>query len=267
MLPSIVEVRGNRGHGQLDKDLVFARGVNRLAHVPMAAWSGKRREPRAGYRATVELVPFGADAAPGLRGDAINVSAGGILVRVPAALPVGAHVVCHLPLPGGVRALRGRVARLQPLSAAEDGDVGLGIAFVDPPAADRAALRCLVAERREGLQAVTVRFQGTNRAVQSSARVTESGFRLTTPLPFLKRESTVDVAVSPDTPLVTRGVVRRVELAGGDGGSDDVPRLIIHVGVAKPRTGRARRWAIVVLAAAAVAAAVVEALRIFVLGR
>jgi hypothetical protein len=58
-------------------------------------------------------------------------------------------------------------------------------------------------------------------------------------------------------------VVRRVELAGGDG--DDVPRLIIHVGLEKGRRFRTRRWVIaasvVILAVAAAAAVVLAALR------
>src|SRR5262245_46566731 len=105
----------------------------------MAARSGKRSEPRVGYRAPVEVVPAVGGGA-GFRGHAINLSLGGVLGRAPAPLAVGADVVCHLPLAGAVRALRGRVARLQPLSTVDAGDVGLGIAFVDPPAADRAAL-------------------------------------------------------------------------------------------------------------------------------
>jgi hypothetical protein len=216
-----------------------------------------------GYRAPVELVLPGSD--DGIQGEAINLSSGGILVRAPAALPVGTDLVCRLPLPSGVKALAGRVARQQLLSEADvdAGNVGLGIAFVDPAAGDRAALRSLVDERRAGVQPVTVRFQGTNKAVRSSARVTESGFSLLTPLPFLKPESTVDVVVSPDSPVVTRGVVRRVELAGGDG--DDVPRLIIHVGLEKGRRFRTRRWVItasvVILAVAAAAAVVLAALR------
>src|SRR5262249_47499716 len=113
-----------------------------------------------------------------------------------------------------------------------------------------AALRIVVTERREGVQPVTVRFQGTSRPVRSSARLTDDGFRLTTPLPFLKLESTVDVAVSPDAPVVTRGVVRRVELAGVGGDSDEVPRLIIDVGVTKRRPPAVRRWVLVAVALA-----------------
>ncbi|HEV3032368.1 MAG TPA: PilZ domain-containing protein, partial [Polyangia bacterium] len=157
---------------------------------------------------------------------AVNLSSAGILVDAPTPTPcpVGSDVLCDVILPHGPRLLRGRVAHRRLLSAAK---VGMGIEFVDLSPHEVAELRDVIDESDEKPQRVKVRFEGTNQVVRARAVATDEGFRLATSLPFLKPDTEVDIALSPDATVSTRGRVSMVALESGEAGG--VPRLLIDV--------------------------------------
>jgi hypothetical protein len=161
----------------------------------------------------------------------VNLSPAGILVDAPAPCEVGSDILCDVTLPGGAKMLRGRVARLQPLS---DVNVGVAIAFVDLSEDETAALRSLVERYRDPGTSLSVRFEGREQPIRARGVQTSDGFRFTTQLPFLRLGSMVEVDTgTPDAPALARGTVRSVLLdPGGPGG---VPSLMIDVGgVADP---------------------------------
>src|SRR5262249_41621207 len=131
---------------------------------------------------------------------------------------------CDVALPGGPRLLRGRVAHRRELASEK---VGMGIEFVDLSPHEAAELRDVVDESEQRPQRVKVRFRGTEHVVSARAFATGDGFRLTTALPFLKEDTEVDVALSPDASVSARGRVARVALEVGGG----APRLLIDVRV------------------------------------
>jgi hypothetical protein len=160
---------------------------------------------------------------------AVNLSTSGILVDAPTPTPcpVGSDVLCDVALPGGPRLLRGRVAHRRLLPSEK---VGMGIEFIDLSPREAAELRDVVGEGEERPQRVKVRFRGTNQIVSARAVVQADGFRLATALPFLKPETEVDIALSPDASVSARGRVSLVALERPAGGG--APRLIIDVRVA-----------------------------------
>jgi hypothetical protein len=181
-------------------------------------------EPRVAYREPVRVIWPGE--VSGVVARAVNLSSAGILVDAPTPTPcpVGSDVLCDVILPHGPRLLRGRVAHRRLLSAAK---VGMGIEFVDLSPHEVAELRDVIDESDEKPQRVKVRFEGTNQVVRARAFPTDEGFRLSTSLPFLRPDTEVDIALSPDASVSTRGWVSRVVL--GRGQTDGAPRLLIDV--------------------------------------
>ncbi|HVR04007.1 MAG TPA: hypothetical protein VMT47_17865, partial [Polyangia bacterium] len=118
----------------------------------------------------------------------------------------------------------GRVAHRRLLSSAK---VGMGIEFVDLSPHEVAELRDVIDESDEKPQRVKVRFEGTNQVVRARAFPTDEGFRLSTSLPFLKPDTEVDIALSPDASVSARGWVSRVALERSE--ADGAPRLLIDV--------------------------------------
>jgi hypothetical protein len=159
---------------------------------------------------------------------AVNLSPAGILVDAPTPTPcpVGSDVLCDVTLPRGPRLLRGRVAHRRMLASQK---VGMGIEFVDLSPREVAELRDIVGESEERPQRVKVRFEGTNQIVRARAHATPEGFRLATALPFLKADTEVDIALSPDERVNARGWVSGVAL--DESHADGVPRLLIDVQV------------------------------------
>ncbi|HEY2729984.1 MAG TPA: PilZ domain-containing protein [Polyangia bacterium] len=176
------------------------------------------------YREPVRVIWPGE--VSGVVARAVNLSSAGILVDAPTPTPcpVGSDVLCDVILPRGPRLLRGRVAHRRLLSAAK---VGMGIEFVDLSPHEVAELRDVIDESDEKPQRVKVRFEGTNQVVRASAFPTDEGFRLSTSLPFLKPDTEVDIALSPDASVSTRGWVSRVALERSQ--VDGAPRLLIDV--------------------------------------
>jgi hypothetical protein len=105
--------------------------------------------------------------------------------------------------------------------------VGMGIAFTDLSPWMVAELRGVVEGSEDKSQIVNLRFAGKSQLLCTRALPTAEGFQFTTALPFLRPDTEVEIALSPDATLATKGWVSSVALdhAGGDG----VPRLVIDI--------------------------------------
>jgi hypothetical protein len=187
---------------------------------------GTRQHPRVEYRAHVLLM--GTGTGPELRpllGRSLNLSASGLLVETDEPCPVGSELACLIPLGGQTRTLRARVARITPL---DDRHVGVGIAFFDVAPSDQALLDGIVAGYETPAELVSVRFDGVARPLQSRAVLTPDGIELRTALPFLRLDSSVEVAFPVAGGRILRqGVLRdvRVERSAHDG----APYLAVSV--------------------------------------
>jgi hypothetical protein len=157
---------------------------------------------------------------------AVNLSSTGILVdaATPEPCPVGSPIVCDVALPRGPLRLRGRVAHHRMLSPAK---VGMGIAFTDLPPHTIAELRDVVEGSDEKAQLVRLRFAGKNQLVCTRALPTAEGFQFTTALPFLRTDTEVEISLSPDANLTTKGWVSSVALGAPQ--EDGIPRLVIDI--------------------------------------
>jgi hypothetical protein len=197
---------------------------------------GTRQHPRVDYRAHVLLLGGGApgpDTRP-LLGRSMNLSASGVLVEVDEPCPVGSEVCCLIPLGGATRTLRARVSRLQPLP---DNRVGIGMAFFDLADSDRALLDSVVAGHDTPAELVTVRFDGVAHPLQSRAVITPDGVELRTALPFLRIDSSVEVAFGVGGGrLVRHGILRdvRVHRAPQDGAPYLAVSVTLHQEEAPP---------------------------------
>ena len=157
---------------------------------------------------------------------AVNLSPTGILVdaTTPEPCPVGSLIVCDVALPRGSLRLRGRVAHHRMLSPAK---VGMGIAFTDLSPHMVAELRDVVDESDEKAQLVKLRFAGKSQLVCTRALPTAEGFQFTSALPFLRSDTEVEISLSPDANLATKGWVSSVALAPAQ--EDGIPRLVIDI--------------------------------------
>jgi hypothetical protein len=186
----------------------------------------QRRQQRVAYAASVRLHTSGRPHPFDAR--SINLSRSGVLVESLQPCPVGTEVICEIPLPGGRRQLRGRVARLQRISPAA---VGLAIAFTALDEPDQELLSEAVGQDDGRSRIVQVRFEGMAEPMRSRARLTDGGLRLSTALPFLRLRSPVEVTfVSGDSKVQSRGLVQQVEL--GEFAADGTPRLAVSVAFA-----------------------------------
>jgi len=186
----------------------------------------QRRQQRVAYAASVRLHTSGRPHPFEAR--SINLSRSGVLVESLQPCAIGTEVICEIPLPGGRRQLRGRVARLQRLSPAA---VGLAIAFTELEAPDEELLSEAVGHDDGRTRIVQVRFEGMAEPMRSRARLTDGGLRLSTALPFLRLRSPVEVTfVSGDSKVQSRGLVQQVEL--DQFANDGTPRLAVSVAFA-----------------------------------
>src|SRR6185503_1613258 len=145
----------------------------------------RRVHPRVAYEQKIRLV--GRDGRGEIVGRTLNLSPSGIYVRAAHACDVGTEVICDLPLPGGARQIRGRVARTQALTDA----TGIGIQFVDLSMGDSASLHQVLERAETGPVAVKVQFEGMPRPIKCQGMITSEGVRLSTALPFLRLGSDV----------------------------------------------------------------------------
>ena len=190
----------------------------------MVGWLGRRAEPRVGFRREVRVIWPGQVSSVVAR--AVNLSPTGILVdaSTPEPCPVGSPIVCDVALPRGPLRLRGRVAHHRMLSPAK---VGMGIAFTDLSPHMVAELRDVVDGSDEKAQLVKLRFAGKNQLVCTRALPTAEGFQFTTALPFLRADTEVEISLSADANLTTKGWVSSVAL--GPAQEDGIPRLVIDI--------------------------------------
>ncbi|HEY4392432.1 MAG TPA: hypothetical protein VGP64_00140, partial [Polyangia bacterium] len=105
--------------------------------------------------------------------------------------------------------------------------VGMGIAFTDLSPRMIAELRGVVDESEEKAQVVNLRFAGKSQLLCTRALPTAEGFQFTTALPFLRADTEVEISLSPDVSLATKGWVSSVALDRA--GEDGVPRLVIDI--------------------------------------
>jgi hypothetical protein len=189
----------------------------------MVGWLGRRTEPRVGFSRDVRVIWSGE--MNGVVARAVNLSPAGILVDAPTptTCPVGSPVLCDVALPSGALRIRGRVAHRRDLSPAK---VGMGIAFVDLSPWVAAELCKVIDESEEKAQPVKLRFAGTSQILCTRALPTAEGFRFTTALPFLRSQTEVDITLSPDAAVGTKGWVSAVSL---DRGQHGVPHLVIDI--------------------------------------
>jgi hypothetical protein len=164
-----------------------------------------------------------------IRARSLNLSPTGVFLeaehRAHSDCPVGTQLLCDIPLPGGRRYLKGRVARTQSMPSSA---TGLGISFENLEAADQAILHSLVQNNSDHSRLVKVRFEGMPEALRSRAVVTKDGLRLQTSLPFLRIDSAVDVSfIAGDSRVETHGTLERVHLEPQE--TDGIPRLAVDV--------------------------------------
>jgi hypothetical protein len=190
----------------------------------MVGWLGRRTEPRVGFRREVRVIWPGQLQSVVAR--AVNLSSTGILVdaHTPEPCPVGSPIVCDVALPRGSLRLRGRVAHHRVLSPAK---VGMGIAFTDLSPHMVAELRDVVDESDEQAQLVKLRFAGKSQLICTRALPTAEGFQFTSALPFLRSDTEVEISLSPNVNLATKGWVSSVVLAPAQ--EDGIPRLVIDI--------------------------------------
>jgi hypothetical protein len=105
--------------------------------------------------------------------------------------------------------------------------VGMGIAFTDLSPHTVAELRDVVDGSDEKAQLVRLRFAGKNQLVCTRALPTAEGFQFTTALPFLRSDNEVEISLSPEANLTTKGWVSSVAL--GPAQEDGIPRLVIDI--------------------------------------
>jgi hypothetical protein len=186
----------------------------------------QRRQQRVAYAASVRLHTSGRPHPFEAR--SINLSRSGVLVESLQPCAIGTEVICDIPLPGGRRQLRGRVARMQRLSPAA---VGLAIAFTQLDTPDQELLSEAVGQDDGRTRMVQVRFEGMAEPMRSRARLVDGGLRLSTALPFLRLRSPVEVTfLSGDSKVQSRGLIHQVEL--DQFANDGTPRLAVSVAFA-----------------------------------
>ena len=90
-----------------------------------------------------------------------------------------------------------------------------------------AELRDVVDESDEQAQLVKLRFAGKSQLICTRALPTAEGFQFTSALPFLRSDTEVEISLSPDANLATKGWVSSVVLAPAQ--EDGIPRLVIDI--------------------------------------
>jgi len=171
-VPCLVPVRVERG-GDGGEAPILARVLG----PPV------RNQRRAHYRVedTLEVrVMVDGDAAAGLAGGlsglTVNISEGGVLVRVGEALPPGTEVTVHLGLPEGLLRLRGRVVRIERSRRARG--AALGIAFRIDGEVGPDALRKHILARQRTLRRRELGLADGASAGATGARPSSGGRRM-----------------------------------------------------------------------------------------
>jgi PilZ domain-containing protein len=184
----------------------------------------RRVSPRVPYDEAISIARF--DGRGRLYARAIDISASGLHVICAESCPLGTVVKCALLLPGGPRAVRGRVIRETVLQRG----VGLAIAFsnVDPGTA--AAINLLIESRAHDVMPAKLKVEGVERALRCEGRVDEGTVRLTATLPFLRIDGDVEVLLGENGERAATGVIKKIAVDPSN--SDGVPRLAVDVALA-----------------------------------
>ena len=185
----------------------------------------QRAQPRVHYPVDVRLhAPATRET---VRGRSLNVSPSGIFIEASAGFDVGTPIVCEMPLLGGVRLLKGHVARMQPLPLSAAG-LGIGIKWSELDENDATLLAEMMRQSGQRSRLVRVRFEGMREAVPGQAMITDDGIRLSTALPFLRVGSDVGISfISGSSRIDSKGRVREVQMEAR--AVDGIPRLAVDV--------------------------------------
>jgi PilZ domain len=184
----------------------------------------RRLSPRVPYDEAVAITRF--DGRGRLYARAIDLSATGIHVVSSESCPLGTVVRCSLLLPGGPRAVRGRVVRETVL----DRGVGLAISFSNVDQGTAAAINSLIESRVHQVMPAKLRVAGVERTLKCEGRIGEGTVRLTATLPFLRIDGGVDVLLGEHGEVAEHGVIKKI--AVDPSSSDGVPRLAVDVVIA-----------------------------------
>jgi hypothetical protein len=181
----------------------------------------RRVAPRVPYDEAVAITRF--DGRGRLYARAIDLSMTGLQVVCAESCPLGTVVRCSLLLPGGPRAVRGRVVRETVLESG----VGLAIAFSNVDQGTAAAINGLIESRLHHVMPAKLRVAGVDRTLRCEGRVDDGTVRLTATLPFLRIDGGVDVVLGEHGEVTERGVIKKIAVDPSD--SDGVPRLALDV--------------------------------------
>ena len=181
----------------------------------------RRVAPRVPYDEAIAIARF--DGRGRLYARAIDLSATGVHVVCSESCPLGTVVHCTLLLPGGPRAVRGRVVRETVLARG----VGLAISFsnVDPGTA--AVINNLIESRLHQVMPAKLRVAGVDRTLRCEGRVDEGTVRLTATLPFLRIDGGCDIVLGENGEVAEHGVIKKIAVDPST--SDGVPRLAVDV--------------------------------------
>ena len=183
----------------------------------------RRVSPRVPYDEAVCLSR--TDGRGRLYTRSINLSSSGLYVVCSESLPVGTEVRCTLLLPGGPRAVPGRVVRVTALPRG----LGIAVAFGALSPGTAAAIARLVEARARDMRPAKLRVEGMDRVLRCEGRIDEGTVRLTAALPFLRLDGGVDVVLGDDGE-VAAGVISRIALDPAT--PDGIPRLAVEVALA-----------------------------------
>ena len=156
----------------------------------------------------------------------IDLSCSGVSVVCTESMPIGTEVRCTLLLPGGPRAVAGRVVRVTALRRG----VGLAVSFESLKPGTEAAIAHVVEAGSRGVQPARLRVDGIERPLRCEGRVDDGTVRLTATLPFLRLDGGVDVVLG-EGGEVTAGVIRKIGLDPAT--RDGIPRLAVEVALAR----------------------------------
>jgi len=109
----------------------------------MKAMSKTRKSQRVAKLLFTEVTPFtegGAQGTPSM-GRSINVSEGGILMELPAAMPFEIPINVALGIEDDVVRIKGKLAHYH---KNDDGTIEIGVEFIEPSEEDMALVRKVV---------------------------------------------------------------------------------------------------------------------------
>jgi hypothetical protein len=200
-----------------------------------------RRSERIAYRAPVELLAWNdGDLAPRrVIARTLDLGEGGMRLRAPVQMPVGAQVTCCVELDGQAAELPGRVAWMHRGGSVRHGEGhGMGICFEALATEQTTLLHQVVGRASERCRRIELRLPGLPAPVQARAYEREGGLRLSAKLPILARGAELAFRVEQDGPWL-RGRIGAAALLEQQGERS----LEIDVDVVESEQSRPRKHA------------------------